>query len=116
MTCLDEPLEGYESVRCAIGELSDMLASQTPDALGGTKSAKALARKIVKIDLLVERSQTARRPDKQLARAQRKVRSFEVQLAKLLAKDKISDLLVEDLLVLSGEITFRIDDVLAPVN
>jgi len=103
-------------VQCAIDELSATLASQTPDALGGAKSAKNLVRKIVRIELIVDRAQTARRPDKQLARAQRKVRSFEIQLAKLLAKDKISDLLAEELLALSGQITLRIDDLLPPVN
>jgi hypothetical protein len=115
-TCLDEPLQGYAALQCAIGELSDTLAAQTPEALGGKRSAKNLARKIVKIDLLVARSETARRPDKLLARAQRKVSGFEIQLAKLLAKDKIAENLVEELLALSTEVTQRLDGVLAPLN
>jgi hypothetical protein len=115
-SCLDDPLQGYEALQCAIGELSATLAAQTPDTLGGNRSARNLARKIVKLDLVVARSQTARRPDKLLSRAQRKVGTFEVQLAKLLSKDKIAEELVEELLVLSGEIALRLDDLRAPVN
>jgi hypothetical protein len=115
LTCLDEPLEGYEAVECAIGHLQDMLASQSDDALGGRRSAKRLAAKIVKTQALVEKSKTSSRAGKVLVKAERKIASFEKQIAQLLAKAKIDDGLASELLDLSGQVTVRIDGVLAPL-
>jgi hypothetical protein len=115
LTCLDEPLEGYAAVECAIGHLEDMVASQSDDALGGLKSAKRLAGKIVKTSVLVEKSRTSSRAAKLLVKAERKVLAFETQIERLLDKAKIDDGLATALLDLSGEVTVRIDAVLAPL-
>ncbi|HWP65935.1 MAG TPA: hypothetical protein VNO26_08495 [Candidatus Limnocylindria bacterium] len=115
LSCLDQPLNGYAAVDCAVTLLRDTVAAQDELALGGRRSAKRLAGKIEKTRVLVERSRTSRKAARLLVKAGKKVVSFEVQVAKLLARDKISDGLAEELLALSGEVAARIDGVLTPL-
>lgn len=115
LSCLDEPLEGYEAVECVIGSLDDMLASQSEDALGGHKSAKRLAGKIAKTSALVEQSRSSSKAVKLLTKAQKKVLSFQTQISRLLFKAKIADELATELIDLSEELTIRIDDARTPL-
>jgi hypothetical protein len=91
-----------------------MLATHGVDELGGAKSAKRLVGKIAKTSALVEKARTASNAAKLLVKAARKVLAFEKQIARLLAKAKIDDILATDLLDLSGEVTVRIDGVRTP--
>jgi hypothetical protein len=97
-------------------ELQDMVASQSEIALGGRKSAKRLAGKVAKTRVLVEKSRSASKAAKLLVKAEKKMASFDVQIAKLLANAKIEDGLANELLVLSGEVAVRIDGVLTPLS
>lgn len=112
LSCLDEPLEGYAAVECAVTHLQEMLTAQSEDALGGRKSAKRLAGKVGKTWDLVEKARTSPKAPKLLVKAAKKVVSFETQIARLLAKTKIEDGLATELLDLSGEISVRISGVL----
>jgi hypothetical protein len=114
LSCLDEPLQGYAAVDCATTELQDMVAAQSQIALGGRKSAKRLAGKVTKTRKFVEKSRASRRAAKLLVKAEKKVVSFETQIAKLLAQEKIDDGLANELLALAGEVTARIDAVRTP--
>ena len=102
-------------MECVIGHLQDMLVSQTDEALGGRKSAKRLTGKITKTSTLVEESRGSSKAAKLLAKATKKVLSFETQIARLLAKAKIADPLAAELLDLSNELTVRIDGVRTPL-
>jgi hypothetical protein len=112
LSCLDEPLEGYAAVECAVTHLQEMLTAQSEDALGGRKSAKRLAGKVSKTWDLVEKARTSPKAPKLLVKAAKKVVSFETQIARLLAQTKIEDGLATELLDLSGEISVRISGVL----
>lgn len=115
LSCLDEPLQGYAAVECATTVLQDMVAAQSEIALGGRKSARRLAGKVSKTRVFVEKSRTSSKAVKLLVKAEQKVRSFEGQIGKLLARDKIEEGLANELLALSGEVTVRIDGVLTPL-
>jgi len=114
LSCLDEPLQGYAAVDCATTELQDMVTAQSEMALGGRKSAKRLAGKVAKTRKFVEKSRTSHRATKLLLKAEKKVVSFETQIAKLLSKKKIEEALANELLALAGEVTARIDAVRTP--
>jgi hypothetical protein len=116
LSCLDEPLEGYAAIECAVTYLQDQLSAQSEDALGGRKSAKRLASKVTKTWNLVEKSRTSPKAAKLLVKAEKKVASFETQIARLIARTKIEDGLATDLLGLSGEISVRISGVLTPLT
>ena len=96
-------------------ELQDMVGSQSEIALGGRKSARRLAGKVAKTRELVDKSRTSSKAVRLLVKAEKKVVSFEVQIAKLLANEKIADGLANELLLLAGEVTARIDGVLTPL-
>ena len=114
-TCLDEPLEGYDALACVVSLLDEMVTSQSEIALGGRKSAKRLAGKVTKMQALIDKSRTSPKAAKLLVKAEKKVVSFQTQIAKLQAQAKIGEPLATDLLELSGEVTVRIDGVLTPL-
>jgi hypothetical protein len=114
--CLDEPLQGYAAIECAVASLQDMVRAQGDEALGGRKSARRLAGKIAKTWSLVETARTSAKPARPLLKAEKKIVSFESQIARLLAKAKIPDALATELLDLSGQVTLRIDDVRLPLT
>ena len=116
LTCLEEPLEGYEAIDCALVFLQETVADQPDAALGGGKSARRLAGKLAKARALVDKAQTASKAAKLLAKAMHKVASFEKQVGTLLEKGKIEDGLANELLDLSTELTVRINGVLAPLT
>jgi hypothetical protein len=116
LTCLAEPLEGYEAIDCALGALQDMVAAQSDDAVGGAKNARRLAGKLGKARRLVDKAPTAGKPARLLGKSVRKIASFEKQVTKLLQKGKIDDALVAELLGVSGDLKLRIDGVLAPLR
>ena len=113
-SCLDEALGGFSAIECAVAQLDDMVQSQSMTALGGTRSAKRLAGKVAKTSALVEKARGSNKSAKLLRKAEKKVRSFQKQIAKLLARAKIADPLAEGLLDLSDEVSVRIDGVLTP--
>lgn len=116
LSCLDEPLVGYPAVTCAVTVLQDTVSAQDEIALGGRRSAKRLAGKLRKTQVLVEKSQTSKKAAKLLVKAGKKVVSFQTQIAKLQGKDKIDEALALELLDLASELTVRIDGVLTPLT
>lgn len=101
LTCLDEPLEGFEAVDCRLGTLADTLAAQPPTSLGGTRSAKQLTVKVSKARKLVTTARGAKNPAVALKRADRQLRSFDKVVGKMAAKGKVPAALRDRLLGLS---------------
>jgi hypothetical protein len=75
-SCLDQPLAGFDGVDCRLQILSDMLQSQSPDALGGPKSARQLKAKLAQSLHLVNTARTKRKPAPMLRRAKQALNSF----------------------------------------
>jgi hypothetical protein len=111
-TCLEEPLDGFDAVDCALGFLQEMVVAEPDEALGGKKSARRLRGKLGKADVLVEKARASGKPEKILGKARRKVVSFDTQIGKLIEGGKLDPTLGGELLDLSTELTVRIDGVL----
>jgi hypothetical protein len=93
LSCLDEPLLGFDAVACAVGLLNDDLALRLDDDLGGRKKAKGLRKAIGKAGSLVEKARLNTKAKKQakfLKKAGRKIASFERKVAKFAEKGKVS--------------------------
>jgi hypothetical protein len=93
LSCLDEPLLGFDAVECALGLLADDLTVRPDDELGGFKKAKGLRNRIAAAGRLVEKARgntKAKKQGKLLKKSGRKVASFEKKVAKFAEKEKIT--------------------------
>jgi len=93
LSCLDEPLLGFDAVECAVGLLAEDLTLRPDDELGGSRKAKGLRNRIVAAGRLVEKARGNTKAKKQgnlLKKSGRKVASFEKKVAKFAEKGKIT--------------------------
>jgi hypothetical protein len=74
--CEDTPAESFQGLRCRLGILRDELASFSDVDLGGAKSARSLARRLVRAERQAAVAAGTRNPVRPLRRVQKELRRF----------------------------------------
>ena len=108
-SCLDQPLEGFDGVDCRLRTLSDMLASEPPELLGGTKSARMLKAKIVQVLRLVDTARTKRKPAATLRQAKQVLKLFRTLAKRGMRRHHIDERVGAQLVTLASETASLID-------
>ncbi len=108
-SCLDQPLLGFDGVDCRLQILSDMLQSQSSDALGGPKSARQLKAKVAQSLRLVNTARTKRKPTPMLRRAKQALNGFRTLAKRGMRRHRIDAALGGQLVDLAGETAGLID-------
>jgi hypothetical protein len=108
-SCLDRPPPGFDGVDCYLDALSDTLSMQSPDALGGRKAARALARRVDRARRLVQLARRKRHPLPTLRRAKRQLRSFRAKASRGQRRQRIAKQVGDRLLALAGEASATIE-------
>lgn len=107
--CRDQPLAGFDGVDCRLQILSDMLQSQSSDALGGPKSARQLKAKVAQSLRLVNTARTKRKPTPVLRRAKQALNGFRTLAKRGMRRHRIDGTLGGQLVDLAGETAGLID-------
>jgi hypothetical protein len=108
-SCLDRPPPGFDGVDCYLDALSETVSMQSPDALGGRKSARNLARRIERVQRLVQVARRKRHPLPTLRRAKRQLRSFRARASRGQRRQRIARQLGDRLVALAGEASATIE-------
>jgi hypothetical protein len=108
-SCEDRPPPGFDGVDCYLDALSATLSGESPDALGGPKTARQLSGRIARAQRLVRVARDKRRPLPTLRRAKKQLRSFRAMTARGQRRKRIAGRLGDRLLALVGEATSGIE-------
>lgn len=112
-SCLDQPLAGFDGVDCRLQILSDVLQSQSSDALGGPRSARQLKAKVAQSLRLVITARTKRKPTPMLRRAKQALDGFRTLAKRGMRRHRIDGDLGGQLIGLAGETAGLIDSLRA---
>jgi hypothetical protein len=90
-SCLDRPPAGFDGVDCRLQILTDVLQSQSSDALGGPRSARQLKAKVAQSLRFVNMARTKRKPALTLRRAKQAINGFRALAKRGMRRHKIDD-------------------------
>jgi hypothetical protein len=108
-SCLEQPLAGFDAVDCRLKVLSDMLAAEPPDLLGGAKSARMLKATITQTLRLIDAARTKRKPAATLRRAKQVLKLFRTLTKRGMRRQRIDDGVGAQLVTLASETASLID-------
>jgi hypothetical protein len=89
--------------------LSDMLAAEPPDLLGGAKSARMLKATITQTLRLIDAARTKRKPAATLRRAKQVLKLFRTLTKRGMRRQRIDDGVGAQLVTLASETASLID-------
>jgi hypothetical protein len=109
LSCLDQPLAGFDVVDCHLGILAEALSTMSPDVLGGAKPARALSTRISQARRLVAVARQKSKPVRTLQRAKKQLKSFRTLALRGKRQQRITGEVADRLLGLAGEASVALD-------